>query len=248
MPYCYTIKEDKGWEEKYYAKIDKNKQKAYDKYELFGKGKLPDPKDGKVKPKASTNMSVPEWKWAWGQGYSDVVTGESFDFLASPLNMARVAATVVNGGEMPVTQYVMQCNDYERSLRKERTMPLMKPGEARILKGYMLDEAANQKSRNGVKFPEYVGGKTGTPERGRIRSAYKKNDEICYTYDKQINDGWYMFFVEGDATHHSLAVAVRLERLWVIDAKAGAGSGAAVRLTGSKILDCLQKFGYVRDN
>jgi hypothetical protein len=57
-----------------------------------------------------------------------------------------------------------------------------------------------------------------------------------------------MFFVEGDATHHSLAVAVRLERLWVVDAKAGAGSGAAVRLTGSKILDCLQKFGYVRDN
>lgn len=248
MPYCYTIKEDKGWEEKYFAKVDKNKQKAYDKYELFNKGKLPDPKDGKVKPKASTNMSVPEWKWAWGQGYSDVVTGESFDFLASPLNMARVAATVVNGGEMPVTQYVMQRNDYERSLRKERTIPLMKPEEARKLKGYMLDEAANQKSRNGVKLPEYVGGKTGTPERGRIRSAYKKNDEICYTYDKQINDGWYMFFVEGDATHHSLAVAVRLERLWVMDAKAGAGSGAAVRLTGSKILDCLQKFGYVRDN
>lgn len=248
MPYCYTIKEDKGWEEKYFAKVDKNKQKAYDKYELFNKGKLPDPKDGKVKPKASTNMSVPEWKWAWGQGYSDVVTGESFDFLASPLNMARVAATVVNGGEMPVTQYVMQRNDYERSLRKERTIPLMKPGEARKLKGYMLDEAANQKSRNGVKLPEYVGGKTGTPERGRIRSAYKKNDEICYTYDKQINDGWYMFFVEGDATHHSLAVAVRLERLWVMDAKDGAGSGAAVRLTGKTILDCLRKYHYIRND
>ncbi len=248
MPYCYTIKEDKGWEEKYYAKIDKNKKKAYDKYELFDKGKLVDPKDRKVKPKASTNMSVPEWKWAWGQGYSDVETGESFDFLASPLNMARVAATVVNGGEMPVTQYVMQRNDYERSLRKERTVPLMKPGEARILKGYMLKESANQKGRNGVKLPEYVGGKTGTPERGRIRSAYEKNDKIHYTYDKQINDGWYMFFVEGDATHHSIAVAVRLERLWVIDANAGAGSGAAVRLTGSKVLDCLRKYGYIRND
>lgn len=248
MPYCYTYKKDGEWKEKYYAKIDKNKKKAYDKYELFDKGKLTDPKDGKVKPKASTNMSVPEWKWAWGQGYSDVETGESFDFLASPLNMARVAATVVNGGEMPVTQYVMQRNEYERSLRKERTVPLMKPGEARILKGYMLDEAANQKGRNGVKLPEYVGGKTGTPERGRIRSAYEKNDKIHYTYDKQINDGWYMFFVEGDATHHSLAVAVRLERLWVIDAKAGAGSGAAVRLTGSKVMDCLQKYGYIRND
>ena len=48
-----------------------------------------------------------------------------------------------------------------------------------------------------------------------------------------------MFFVEGDATHHPIAVAVRMER--------GLGSGPAVRLTGNLLLDCLNRHGYIRN-
>ena len=176
-------------------------------------------------------MSIPEWKWAWGQGYSDDQTRESFDILASPLNMARVASAVVNQGTMPVTQYLMPDNKYEQSLRQVDTVRLLEPGQAAILKEYMLAEAANQYTRqnHSVSLPSYVGGKTGTPERTRL---LKKGGKAT------INDGWYMFFVEGDDTHHPIAVAVRMER--------GVGSGHAVRLAGNKLLDILRRHGYTR--
>ena len=262
-PYYYTTRADTAWQPKYDAKIARNKQDALRKYELFEQGKLLNPKkdsDGKrrVKPKDQTNMSVPEWKWAWGQGYSDENTGESFDFMASPLNMARVASTVVNHGEMPVTQYLCPVNDYEKSIRKDGSVRLIQKDEAAILKSYMLAEAANQKTRQWdaktnkptVILPAYVGGKTGTPERSRVektKQVYSKKENKYITKNilenkGKTNDGWYMFFVEGEATVNGrpLAVAVRMERR--------VGSGAAVRLTGNSLLDCLKRHGYIINN
>ena len=75
-----------------------------------------------------------------------------------------------------------------------------------------------------------------------------KNNTVHYTYDKQINDGWYIFFVEGDAIHHSIAVAVRMERLRDIATDDHTGSGAAVKLAGNIVLGCLRKYGYIRNN
>ena len=51
-----------------------------------------------------------------------------------------------------------------------------------------------------------------------------------------------MFFVEGDATHHSIAVAVRMER--------GLGSGPAVHLTRDVVLGILEsdRHCYIRKN
>lgn len=240
-PYFYTMRDEGKWKSNYNAIIEKNRQVAKHKYELFENGQLRDPKDKKVKPMRQTNMSVPEWKWAWGQGFSMPLnnnTYESFDILASPLNMARVASTVVNNGKMPVTQYLVGKNRYEQRMRNDSTITLISEDEASILKDYMKKEAANQKSRNSVILPTYIGGKTGTPERDRVLSAWKnKKGMVRYTLEKQINDGWYMFFVEGNETRHPIAVAVRLERR--------VGSGVAVKLVDQKLLSCLRVNGYM---
>ena len=248
-PYYYTIKSDTLWMRSYFSKIDRNRDKALYKYDLFQRGKLPDPKDFIIKPKESTNMSVGEWKCAWGQGYSLTINKktESFDFGASPLNMARVAATVVNEGAMPITQYLLPTNKYEKSLRNEGSIRLFDASDASVLKGYMLDEARNQRIRNGVVLPAFVGGKTGTPERGRPWVWNNKRQKWIKVPNKTINDGWYMFFVEGDSDHSSIAVAVRMERLENQRTSAHKGSGAAVHLTEDVLLGCLNRHGYIRN-
>ena len=135
-------------------------------------------------------------------------------------------------------------------------MQLLDPICANILRDYMFAEAANQRTRQkgAVDLPSYVGGKTGTPERGyfeRSKQTYSKklkkditlyyheNSKEWKTYQPKKNDGWYMFFVEGDETHHSLAVVVRMERT--------SGSGAAVRLTDAVVLDVLAQNGYIKN-
>lgn len=241
-PYYYTFKSNTAWKQDYNAIIDANRREAIRKYRQFERDELINPKkeNGKwvVKSKEEANMSVPEWKWAWGQSSEITVNGtrKSFSFQATPLDMARVASTVVNKGMMPVTQYLLPdpTNSYVTSLRKERSIRLIQATEADTLKYFMKKEAANQKARNGVDFPASVGGKTGTPERERDGSK------------KHINDGWYMFFVEGDKP---IAVVVRMERLKNIapDAKEKdkAGSGAAVKLTKDVILQCLEDNNYI---
>lgn len=251
IPYFFTKRENEDWKTNYNAIIEKNRREALKKYGQFREGKLKDPKDKKTKPMNQTNMSVPEWKWAWGQGYSIPIANnkvESFDILASPLNMARIASTVINHGKMPVTQYLMGENRYEKDLRNENSIELLSSKSADILKDYMQKEAANQKGRNSVTLPTWVGGKTGTPERSRVEKSWRvynrKEQKYITKYQLEnkgkTNDGWYMFFIEGDGTHHSLAVAVRMER--------GVGSGPAVRLTGNLLIDCLNRHGYIRNN
>ena len=203
-----------------------------------------------------TNMSVPEWKWAWGQGYSDDQTGESFEILASPLNMARVAATVVNGGVMPLTQYLLPRNKYEEEHRNDSTIRLLSSDEADTLRSYMLAEAANQydRQKGTVSLPSYVGGKTGTPERSRVLRSWqvfspKRNKYITKTVLENngiTNDGWYVFFVEGDDNLHPLAVAVRMERLRNVKTGEPSGSGEAVRLVGNSLLACFDRHGYIK--
>ena len=91
----------------------------------------------------------------------------------------------------------------------------------------MKAESANQKARNGVALPSFVGGKTGTAERERVTvSGTTKH-----------NDGWYMFFIESQNGKHPLAVCVRMERR--------VGSGAAVRLTKDVILESLKENRYI---
>ena len=209
-PYLFTNKVSDERQNLFREKISENQSVALAKY---AKRK----EEGVHK-----NMNEGEWRWAWGQGYRD------YELQASPLNMARVASAVVNNGRMPFTQYVLPKGKYAKKLRKEEEVKLMSSKSADLLKGYMKAESENQKLRNGVTLPNTVGGKTGTPERYRYITPSKM---------QTLNDGWYMFFIEGQNGKHPLAVCVRMER--------GSGSKAAVRLTESVILESLYANGYI---
>ena len=190
-------------------------------------------------------MNRREWKWAWGQGYStdrsDNKPNISYDLLATPLNMARVASAVVNGGEMPTTQYVRATTDYGKSQRDEKAIRLIDVDCAKVLYEYMLAETANQVDRNHITFDSYIGGKTGTPERTiyykeKRKMKKLKNDVYQTVWDdnENVNDGWYVFFIDNDKP---LAVAVRLERHM--------GSGEAVKLAKNVVLEVLKQNNYI---
>ena len=152
---------------------------------------------------------------------------------ASPLNMARLASAVVNDGRMPYTQYVIvkqKRNEQEKDLRTEGFVQLLSPDDASILKNFMKMETENHKVNRAKvpTLPSYMGGKTGTAERPLFKPGQRKSDDI--------NDGWYMFFLEGDREHDPLAVVVRIER--------GVGSSEAVRLAGNQLLGILEEHGY----
>ena len=188
-PYYYTFRKDTTWRQQYHKTIVDNRQRALALYRRF------------VKNGKQERMNKGEWNWAWGQGFSVRVNGEtrSFDLLASPLVMARVVATVVNEGKMPVVRYIMP----DEKNGCDSTIKLMSKEAAVILKGYMKEET----NKHGIKHGKIqhwnkekgtcMGGKTGTAERG---SSYGK-----------INDGWYVSFIERDSRR--LAVVVRMERI-----------------------------------
>ncbi|MDR1810495.1 MAG: FtsW/RodA/SpoVE family cell cycle protein [Prevotella sp.] len=172
--------------------------------------------------------------WAWGQG----------SMRATPLNMARIAAIVANGGKFVPTQFVLKSNRDKTVKRpKYRPIQILPRPEADILKTYMLKEA--DKHRNNpvapVAFPTdlNMGGKTGTPERG---FSYEYIDEAGKTAVKtmEMNDGWYIFFIDSPKENAPLAVAVRMERLRDKNSK------AAVFLTDKVVLKALGE--YIQTN
>lgn len=206
-PYYYTMREESLWKPKYHEIIVKDSTAALRKYRRFT--------DNGCKG----SMHEGEWLWAWGQGF------EHFELEASPLAMARVAATVVNGGKMPVAQYVR-----EESLRSDSTIQLLTTKEALVLKGFMQDES---KKHSALKEWNGIGGKTGTAERP-IKRRGKNGGE----YSEDVNDCWYMCFMERNSRR--FAVVVRIER-------AGKGQGhfaaqTAVPLVGNVVLKSLNNY------
>lgn len=223
-PYYLSYAREEVKQKTIREKIRQNESKALSKY------------NKRLEDGVHKKMNEGEWKWAWGQGY------ENFELQASPLNMARIASAVVNGGEMPYTQYLLPTNKYSKKHIQTGEVRLLSSQSASILKEYMLAESANQKPRNSVVLPSFVGGKTGTPERYRIDRDIRFYNKWTRSYQtrkhiEKRNDGWYMFFVEGQGEKHPLAVAVRMER--------STGSGAAVRLTKSVVLEALYENGYI---
>lgn len=217
-PYYLTNEYTKEQQKIFHRKIEINKREALKKYAKYKRDNI------------HTIMDAREWKWIWGQGY------ENYELLASPLNMARIVSAVANEGKMPITQYILDKGSKKfRKMRSTHTTKLFSAKSAKILKGYMLDESKNQGKRQSisVNLPNYVGGKTGTPERYHYYNYRGRSQR------ETLNDGWYVFFVEGDhcKDKHPLAVAVRMER--------GSGSGAAVHLTEDVILEALYANGYI---
>lgn len=206
VPYYYRPMMDENKKQRFHDTIEEIKRFALRNYALF----CNDEKKNEI------YMGKGEWKWAWGQGFG------GHELKASPLNMARLASAIVNNGVMPNTQYVIN-----KDLRQEGSVQLLEKAEADILRNYMKKESKYHKDhRAKIELPSNMGGKTGTAERTNYKTIEsKKGDDI--------NDGWYMFFIEGDNNHHPLAVVVRIER--------NVGSSPAVRLSGYMLLDILKK-------
>lgn len=211
VPYYYWYEKDTIRDGFFHDTVSSIARIAYNRYSKF----KDNPKRNDIK------MNMGEWKWAWGQSFGDYM------LKASPLNMARLASAVVNDGVMPYTQYVR-----EIELRQDGCVPLIDKESADILKGYMKQETENHKEHRAhvPELPTNMGGKTGTAERTIYEIGHEKGHDI--------NDGWYMFFVEGDDSHDPLAVAVRMERR--------IGSSTAVRLSYFKVFDVLKEHGYVK--
>ena len=169
-------------------------------------------------------MNWNETAWAWGQG----------TLRTTPLNMARIASIVANGGNFMPTQFILKGNG---SVKRPdyKSIPIVSNDEAKILKGYMEKESDKHRIW-GYKFPVglEMGGKTGTPERDWFFTTIDKDGREI-TGVKNMNDGWYIFFINSAKENAPLAVAVRMERL-------GAGiSGNAVRLTDKVVLKVLKQ-------
>ncbi len=158
----------------------------------------------------------PAWFWAWGQG----------TLWATPVTMARVASTVVNGGDMPVTRYVLS--------DKKKSVKVISSNEAEALDDFMREEAREKGFNN-----RNIGGKTGTAERILL-----KNNRVT-----KPNDGWFICYIDNAKVKKTvkgkhkeetspLAIAVRLERL-------GSGmSGKAVDVT-QEVVGVLTSLGYM---
>ena len=178
----------------------------------------------KENPQYFDQMNWFETAWAWGQG----------SMSATPLNMAKIAAIVANGGEFVETQFVKKGNP-AFVVKNPQITRIVSLNEANILKSYMQNESSARRGTN-CAFPVGMGGKSGTPERG--------------TSNK--NDGWYIFFINAKIPEYNkekktiekknvpIAVAIRMERL-------GAGiSTNAVQLADKVVINkVLRELGYV---
>lgn len=199
---------------------------------------------GQRKPNNSnTHMRMrgnDHWQWTWGQGTMG----------ATPLSMARIAATVVNGGQMPVTRFLLsdEAPQYIKIADADKVEPLKKA---------MVNEAHkilnDGKSRRFATWPS-LGGKTGTPERvldSKPEKGKKPAANRIPVNPSKANDGWYICFVEGATVSKvdtngktvtettPLAIVVRAERTVT------SGSGYAKNIADKLVLPTLAKEGYV---
>ena len=178
------------------------------------------------------------WRWAWGQGTIDM----------TPLSMARIAATVVNKGNMPITRFLLSEDTHQ--------VPVVSEERVEDLKEAMRAEAhkilRDGRSRRFAAYPS-LGGKTGTPE--RVLDWVNKTDRMANPKVRPINprkanDGWYICFVEDAQITHKdkdgqivkkkgpLGIAVRVERTVT------SGSSYAKNIADKLVMDALSKEGY----
>lgn len=146
---------------------------------------------------------------AWGQG----------ELVATPAAMARVAASIANGGTLVQNRYVFKVGD--STLPAKEGIAIAKdPQYAALMTQYMKEQSAPKVPKLGIA----VAGKTGTPQR--------------VLHNKHITDGWYVFFapkVNGDGY---MVTCVRIE-----DTK---GSSIAVQLAGAVVIPILKEAGYIK--
>ncbi|HYZ83901.1 MAG TPA: FtsW/RodA/SpoVE family cell cycle protein, partial [Bryobacteraceae bacterium] len=86
--------------------------------------------------------------------------------VASPFQMARVAAAVANGGRAPIGRWVVD----ETNLRVQEPKPVVNREQARLLAGYMRSVVTSGTGRSAGTAKIPIAGKTGTAELERAPS------------------------------------------------------------------------------
>lgn len=156
------------------------------------------------------------WAWAWGQGGAN-------SLKASPLAMARGISIAANGGQIAQTKYVMDGN------KTVKTTQVLERSAALELKKMLNNNVYAYSSFNDVQGKEFIGGKSGTPQRDLIGVS------------DNVSDGWFICYIDNvtlDGEKTSLAVAVRLER--------GGGSSSAAKITTEAVLPTLRSLKYIK--
>lgn len=121
------------------------------------------------------------------------------EMYATPLAMARVVSAVTNDGKMPVTRFLLDSEISTKSITSKSS--------ASAIKGFMKQQYIDNVSKKHLEYASNIGGKTGTPQRG-----YGK---------RNVNDGWYVFYVDNKKPLSNIAVAVRMERIGLTVDKEG---------------------------
>jgi cell division protein FtsI/penicillin-binding protein 2 len=146
---------------------------------------------------------------AWGQG----------ELVATPAAMARVAASIANGGVLVQNRYIMKVGD--TMLPSRPGIAVAKdPQYAALMTTYMKEQSAPKVAKLGIA----VAGKTGTPQR--------------VFHNKHMTDGWYVFFAPKANGDGYMVTCVRVE-----DTK---GSSIAVQLAGAVVVPILREAGYIK--
>jgi cell division protein FtsI/penicillin-binding protein 2 len=107
--------------------------------------------------------------------------------VASPFQMARVAATVAAKGEMPYGRWITD----ETNPRVEPALKILEPELARTLAGYMRGVVTNGTGRAAAGAPVAIAGKTGTAE-----------------LEKKPSHAWFIGFAPYGAPRIAFAVLV----------------------------------------
>jgi cell division protein FtsI/penicillin-binding protein 2 len=117
---------------------------------------------------------------AYGQG----------QVVASPFQMARVAATIGNDGKMPYGRWITD----ESNPRVEPPVSVLQPDLARILAQYMRGVVTSGTGRSVAGAPVQIAGKTGTAE-----------------LEKYPSHAWFVGFAPYDSPGRRIAFAVLVE-------------------------------------
>lgn len=219
-PYVFSQDElSPSDKESFVAQMNTMGQNAVREYRLYWKRHDRVPRNARAGTRFK-KMNMFETAMAWGQG----------NLTASPLAMARIASTVINGGQLTPTRYVLGTgsgSDYQPAPVAE-PIRIFSAMSAETLAGFMRKETNKHKGKNnGTRYPNLVGldsigGKTGTPERGAVK----------------MNDGWYICFVHSAHTGSDLGIAIRLERINDLT------SGQAVQAVSDIVVPVLNETGY----
>ena len=135
----------------------------------------------------------------------------------SPFQMARVAATVANGGAMPQGRWITD----ETNVRTAAPQPVLPADAAGTLGNFMREVVLNGTGRRAASASAAVAGKTGTAELASDPSH-----------------AWFIGFAPYNGTGRKIAVAVLVEN--------GVYGGTAAAPVASEIVDAAVKLGLIQ--